>query len=128
MNRTVAITVGTLGVLALVGMASTGSSLFGVTGAGRSQRAIAVNDVKPSECASIVVTVRIVGSGTVQGGNANELLLGRATVDTIAGGGGNDCLVGGGGNDSLNGGSGTDVCLGGPGTDTFNNSCETRIQ
>ncbi len=90
-------------------------------------RSVGVNDLKPSACAALSLTNLITGTGTINGTNGNDLILGSSGVDTIEGRIGNDCILGGGGNDSINGGAGTDVCIGGPGTDTFN-SCETRIQ
>ena len=92
------------------------------------RRAVTPNDLKPDECASISVTAKLSGSGTIDGANAAELITGSGAIDTIDGAAGNDCLVGGGGNDSLRGSQGTDVCIGGAGTDTFHPSCETQIQ
>jgi Ca2+-binding RTX toxin-like protein len=110
-----------------------------------SQDPITPNDLKPSECAGLVVTAKIAGSGTLTGTTAAELIVGGPGVDTISGGGRRDCVMGGGGadsingnggndvilggdgNDSINGGAGTDICYGGAGTDTFLN-CETQFQ
>jgi Ca2+-binding RTX toxin-like protein len=91
------------------------------------KRTIGVNDLKPSSCSAITVTNKVTGSGTINGTNASDLILGGSAVDSISGANSADCLLGGDGNDSLNGGNGTDVCIGGPGTDTFA-SCETQIQ
>ena len=91
-------------------------------------RAITADDLKPTECAGIVVTAKRSGSGTINGNANAELITGSAAVDTISGQGGSDCILGGASNDSLNGGPGVDVCIGGAGTDTFNANCETQIQ
>ena len=92
------------------------------------RRAITPNDLKPTECASLNLTAKLSGSGTINGAATNELITGGAAGDTIDGGGGNDCLLGGGGVDNLRGSAGTDVCIGGAGNDTFHPSCETAIQ
>jgi Ca2+-binding RTX toxin-like protein len=92
-------------------------------------RAATADTMKPTpDCSSIALTTKVAGSGTVNGGDPNELVMGAAGVDTMNGGKGNDCILGGGGNDSISGDQGTDVCIGGPGTDTFANDCETKIQ
>ena len=54
------------------------------------------------------------------GANANEILLGNNTNDTINGGGGDDLLAGGDGNDRLNGGDDNDILIGGDGNDVLN--------
>jgi Ca2+-binding RTX toxin-like protein len=90
-------------------------------------RTIGANDLKPVECAALVLTAIVTGATISTGTNGNDLELGTSAADNMNGGGGNDCLIGGGGDDTLNGGAGTDVCIGGPGTDTFK-GCETQIQ
>lgn len=80
---------------------------------------VTANDLKPPQCAGIVVVNLLVGSGSVTGTNANDLILGGAGADTIRGAGGQDCIVGGAGADSLAGEGGDDVILGGPGNDTI---------
>lgn len=57
------------------------------------------------------------GDNTLNGGTANDQLLGGNGNDTLFGGAGNDVLSGGNGDDTLNGGAGTDVMLGGRGND-----------
>ena len=52
-------------------------------------------------------------------GGGNELLIGAAGDDSIAGGGGSDTLLGRAGDDTLDGGSGGDSYWGGEGADTF---------
>ncbi len=91
-------------------------------------RSIGPNDFKPPACASMTLTSLVLGSGTINGSNANDLILGSNVDDSIKGKAGGDCLLGGGGNDDLAGDGGLDVCIGGPGTDTFKPSCETQIQ
>lgn len=88
--------------------------------------AISVDAKKPKpDCNGITLTVLVTG---VNGGNANELIVGTGAVESFRGFNGDDCIVGGGGNDTLRGDGGTDVCIGGPGTDTFHATCETQIQ
>jgi Ca2+-binding RTX toxin-like protein len=88
---------------------------------------ISATDPTPGACASLGVTVRVTGAGSINGKAASELILGSSGADSIQAGGGNDCVVGGGGADTINGGGGTDVCIGGPATDSFS-GCETVIQ
>lgn len=107
--------------------AQTEANTVAPTKAENDTRAIGANDLKPVECASITVTAKISGSGTITGTAASELITGSAGADNISGGQGNDCILGGAGNDTLNGGPGTDVCIGGGGTDTFS-GCETQLQ
>jgi Ca2+-binding RTX toxin-like protein len=68
--------------------------------------------------ASFDVTVAL-GSGSLAGGDGDDLLSGGDGAETLTGGGGNDVLSGGGGNDTLDGGVGTDTMTGGSGDDTF---------
>jgi len=82
-----------------------------------SSRAVTANDLKPSECDGIFLANLVVGSGTINGTDANDLILGSSSADTLNGGKGNDCLMGGGGNDALDGGQNDDVLIGGPGDD-----------
>lgn len=110
---------------AAVPLALAASNAVPATAAGTHQQATGVNDVKPNECDSIVLSTLV--SGSVTGGADAELILGGPGIDLMSGGGGDDCLVGGGGDDVINGGAGNDVCIGGPGLDTFTN-CETAIQ
>lgn len=84
--------------------------------------------LKPADCASIVLSGVVSGSGSITGSSASELVLGSAGNDSIDAKQGNDCVAAGGGDDSLQGGAGTDVCIGGPGNDTFHATCETQIQ
>jgi len=58
-------------------------------------------------------------TGTINGGNGNDLLVGGTGNDTINGGKGDDNLDGGTGRDTLIGGSGNDLLTGGNGADTF---------
>lgn len=113
------------------------------SGAGEDSFVISVNDLKPAECASINLVNIVIGSGTFQGTNRNDLILGSGGSDQIRGMQGNDCVLGGGGNDTLDGrqgndvllggpgnddlrgGGGTDICYGGPDTDTADGTCET---
>lgn len=96
------------------------------TNAEQDVSAISVDAMKPKpDCNAITLTVLVTG---VNGGNANELIVGTGAVESFRGFNGDDCIVGGGGNDTLRGDAGTDVCIGGPGTDTFHATCETQTQ
>jgi Ca2+-binding RTX toxin-like protein len=113
----------------LMGVALTATNVVPATRAGSSDLgAPTANQLKPSACAALSLTTVRVGSGTITGTGAAELILGSSGVDTMRGQGGSDCILGGAGNDSLRGDGGTDVCIGGPGTDTFHATCETQIQ
>ncbi len=86
------------------------------------------NDLKPPECAGILLTVTVTGSGTFSGTPAGDLIAGRAGADVIEGLLESDCILGGDGDDQISGGLlGNDVCIGGPGDDTFT-GCEIEIQ
>lgn len=56
---------------------------------------------------------------TINGNNANNVLVGTNLADTINGLAGNDVLVGLAGNDLLNGGAGADTMSGGAGNDLY---------
>src|SRR3989338_5274777 len=58
-------------------------------------------------------------TGTVDGGNANDVVAGQAGNDVLNGNYGNDMLLGGNGNDTLIGGLGNDLLHGGAGNDTY---------
>ncbi len=60
-----------------------------------------------------------IGSGTINGTDGNDSLVGGATADKLIGKVGNDTLIGGDGNDTLIGGLGADVLTGGAGNDHF---------
>jgi len=91
------------------------------------QDPITPNDVKPPECAGLNLTAKIVGSGTLTGTTAAELIVGGPGADTISGGGRGDCIVGGGGADNINGNAGNDVILGGAGNDTINGALGSDV-
>jgi Ca2+-binding RTX toxin-like protein len=84
-------------------------------------RPITVPELAPPECASIAagLTGLVVGSGTIDGGAGNSLILGSSGADLIRAQQGNDCVVGGGGDDDLRGNQGRDVLVGGPGNDAL---------
>jgi Ca2+-binding RTX toxin-like protein len=86
---------------------------------GSDTRAINANVLKPPECASLNLTNIVTGSGTVNGTNANDLVLGSAGIDDMTGRGGADCLIGGSGADTLTGSNGVDILLGGDGNDSL---------
>ncbi|MGH8975152.1 MAG: hypothetical protein ACRD0C_18360 [Acidimicrobiia bacterium] len=116
--------IGTL--LAVVTSALTASVLVPETKLDTIIRPARANDLKPTDCVGIDLQRVVVGSGTVEGSIANELILASPISDRVLGRGGADCLVAGGGNDALTGGAGNDVCLGGPGADVFS-GCETIV-
>ena len=82
------------------------------------ENSIGINNIKPSACATIFLTNRVSGSGTITGTEGNDLILGSSGTDEIDGLGGDDCMLGGGG---------LDTCIGGLGTDVFV-SCESETQ
>jgi hypothetical protein len=108
-----------LAVLIFVAAATAVAAANAVPGTrlGDSTRGVVPNDKKPSQCSAFVVTNLIVGSGNINGTNANDLILGSAGADDITGRQGRDCIVSGGGNDTINGNQSDDVILGGPGDD-----------
>ena len=112
---------------ALIGPAFAAANRIPPSKIGVTARSISANDLKPTACAGIAVQRLVTGSGTVQGSNDKELILGGPGPDILKGIGEKDCLVGGAGNDTLNGGNDHDVCLGGPGGDSFAN-CENVIR
>jgi Ca2+-binding RTX toxin-like protein len=115
---------GAFGLVVISALAATNT--VPASKAGRTNSAIAVNNLKPQpDCNGITVTALLVG---VTGTNTAELIVGTAGADTMVGKNGDDCIVGGGGADDITGGAGTDVCIGGPGTDVNGGGCETFIQ
>ena len=57
------------------------------------------------------------GNDTINGGNGNDTLNGNSGQDRLFGNNGGDRLVGGIGNDTINGGNGSDQLIGGSGRD-----------
>lgn len=88
---------------------------------------IYADDLAPTECEALRLTLVIRGAGSIDGSKGRDLILGSLGADDISGRQGDDCLVGGGGNDDLDGGGGNNVCIGGPGNDKFTN-CDVKIQ
>ena len=122
MRRRTAVAVA-LGLLFVVGVASTATNVIEASRAGQQNRPITANDLKPPECAALdLQEIRVAGGSG--GAGHGGLVLGRSGNDRLLGGGESDCIVGGAGNDDINAGGGIDVCIGGPGVDTFKN-CET---
>jgi hypothetical protein len=109
-------------ILLLLSVASAFSASLAIPSSrvGYLMHSITVNDLKPPECAVLNLTAIRVGSGVINGGGSNELILGSAGVDTITGNSGSDCIVGGAGDDILKGNTNnaqTTIILGGPGSD-----------
>ena len=118
-GRLVRLSVATCGALVLVSAISAYAAANSVP---RSKvvdyrTAITANTLKPSECASLTLTSVVTGSGDIDGGSGNDLILGSPHVDRIDGKGGNDCIVSGDGEDHLKGNGGNDVLLGGADSD-----------
>ena len=115
-------------VLILAGVvgAYAASNTVPFTHLGDDSSSITANDLAPSECSSINLTNIVVVSGSGNGTNGNDLILGSSGDDSIHGRGGDDCIITGGGDDFIHGGNGNDVCNGGAGTDTANR-CETEL-
>jgi Ca2+-binding RTX toxin-like protein len=86
---------------------------------GQSDHPVLLQQLVPSQCSGISGSLSnlVVGSGSFDGTNAGDLILGSAGADTIGGWQGSDCIVGGDGNDVLNGEQGNDVLIGGAGDD-----------
>jgi Ca2+-binding RTX toxin-like protein len=84
---------------------------------GQQSIAITANALKPSACASLNLANIVTGSGTINGTNQNDLVLGSGGDDDMTGRGGTDCLMGGSGADTLTGSNGVDILLGGDGDD-----------
>ncbi len=61
----------------------------------------------------------LAGSGTLLGGDGNDVLRGGAGPNHLDGGAGDDTIFAGPGNDTLIGGDGNDLFVGGPGNSTF---------
>jgi Ca2+-binding RTX toxin-like protein len=111
-----------IAVVSTVALVAAATNTVPATRVGRTQQAIAVQDLAPPECAGMGLTTLVTnGNGT----NGNDLLLGDAAANTLSGSQGDDCLVGGAGIDTLRGQGGTDVCIGGAGVDVYQ-QCETQ--
>jgi len=95
------------------------------TKADNETQTIDANALKPDACAALNLTTIVVGSGDLNGGGTNELIIGDGTGNKLNGNGGNDCIIGGAGKDAFNGGPGTDVCIGNGGGDSYK-GCETQ--
>jgi Ca2+-binding RTX toxin-like protein len=134
----------TLALLA-IHLAMAASNTVAGTAADDQSLPVTVNDLKPPECAALNLINIVAGSGTVNGTNANDLILGSAGNDRLNGLRGDDCVLGGDGNDRLrgrggddillgmgdddilSGGRGTDICDGGSGIDAARADCETIL-
>lgn len=75
--------------------------------------------VTPTATATATPSPTYTSSGTISGGEGNDIIYGTESNDTILGKGGNDILFGLGGDDLLDGGLGSDVMNGGAGNDTL---------
>src|SRR4051794_10406189 len=94
-------------------VSSTASNTVPPTKAGRVTHAATITEIRPTQCAGVVLTDFIIGtSSTVSGGNGNSLILANRSVRTISAGKGNDCVVASADVTTIDGGAGTDVCIG----------------
>lgn len=103
-----------LSSLAAETLATLGETIvFDTTGAASNEVfALLLSDIQQGDILQLkgIENAMLVGSGTVQVGDNNDVnLQGDNRDQHVTGGGGNDTLVGGGGNDTLIGGSGDDV-------------------
>jgi Ca2+-binding RTX toxin-like protein len=111
-----------------LGIALTATNVVPASRAGSTNAgAPTANQLKPPQCAALDLSNVVVGSGTVVGTGAGDLIIGSPGPDTLRGKGVSDCILGGAGDDFLKGEGGNDVCIGGPGLDTFA-ACRTQIQ
>jgi Ca2+-binding RTX toxin-like protein len=112
---------------AFVVLAATATTTIAGSRAGEISSTMTATELAPSQCAALVLSAIVAGTGTVNGTGGNDLILGGPGVDRLRGRGGSDCIVGGAGDDRIEGSGGRDVCIGGPGADTFR-SCSTVYQ
>ncbi|WP_210245161.1 SwmB domain-containing protein, partial [Methylobacterium sp. WL9] len=84
----------------------------------------AIQDLAGNDAASVTVTnINNTTPGTatpltINGTEADNVIVGGAGNDTLRGNGGNDTINGAAGNDYISGGAGNDLLIGGAGTDT----------
>jgi hypothetical protein len=120
-----------IGVLVLIVVSMATALAAGIeiesNNAGISSIPVDAEDIKPPACSAIQLDNIVSGTGTIDGTEGNDLIVGSPGADTINALGGNDCVLGGSGDDQISGGDGTDVCIGSSGTDTFD-ACETESQ
>lgn len=90
--------------------ATTASNTVPTSHAAKLTRTITANDIKPSACSGITIADLVVGSGTITGGSANDLILGSSGNDTLG----------------VQNNGGSDCCVGGGGTTTYKNSCTVK--
>lgn len=121
--------IGLLGGIAIsIASVVTATTVVEPTGAGERSLVVGANDVKPDECASVVLVATVSGAGSLNGNGDAELVVASSADDTIDAGGGDDCILGGSGDDQISGSGGNDICIGGPGSDSFAPDCETTLQ
>jgi Ca2+-binding RTX toxin-like protein len=97
------------------------------SGAEDTSRGMGANAIKPPECNALNLTNVVIGSGNIQGSNANDLILGSGSADKINAKKGHDCVVGGGGDDEIRAGDDDDILLGGPGDDDLQGEKDNDI-
>lgn len=105
-------------LLGVVAYALAANITIPATRAGKVSSFITANDLKPSSCNGVAVSI-VTSVGTT----GADLLLGNASNGNLNGLDGDDCIVGGMGDDTINGGDGYDVCNGGLGANVFS-ACE----
>jgi Ca2+-binding RTX toxin-like protein len=125
-TRMVAAMLASLAVLGAV-TALAAANAVPATRIGQSDHPVLLQQLVPGQCAGIAGSLSnlVVDSGSFDGTNAGDLMLGSAGPDDISGRQGSDCIVGGDGNDSLNGNQGNDVLVGGGGDDDLDGGVGT---
>jgi Ca2+-binding RTX toxin-like protein len=109
-------------ILLSTNSALAGANIVPITRVDEYGDSIVPNDLKPAECSSITVDEITAGSGTINGTNSNNLILGSNLSDIInASNAGSkwltNCILGGSGDDTINGSKKAEIILGGPGND-----------
>jgi hypothetical protein len=98
--------------LGLIVTGSTASNAVPSSHAAVITQSISANSLKPSACSGISIDELVVGSGTVPGTSANDLILGSPNNDMLG----------------QNGAAkGPDCCLAGGGINSYRNSCLVRL-
>ena len=95
---------------AIILSAATAANSVPASHAAKMTASITANALKPAACTFTMADL-VVGSGTVSGTTANDLILGSSGSDTLGAGSG----------------GGSDCCKGGAGTDTYKASCKVHF-
>ena len=114
-----------MAVSASLTLGLTASNTVPASRIGRSVQPGAVDQARPTGCASISLTNLVTGSGTFSSNASNALILGSAGVDTINATGQYNCIIGGGGRDRVTSTT-TSFCIIGPTSGTTYSKCVTK--